>query len=144
VIQSSGTAIELNNKFWSTYLNRGRAYLKLGKNDKAMDDFNKVLALDSTGKSYEYAFALFYTGNSDKAIQLMQNNVINATDPAILISHYYNLACLYSLMNKPDEANTYLKKCIDDGYSKKYAQLDPDLENIRNTADFKAIMDAKQ
>jgi tetratricopeptide (TPR) repeat protein len=143
VIHSSNTAIGLNALAWSPYLNRGRAYLKLGKKDKAMDDFNKVLAMDTTKKSFEYAFALFYTGNPDETIRLMQDNAISTTNPAILISHYYNIACLYSLMNKPDEANTYLKKCIDGGYSKKYASIDPDLENIRDTRDFKAIMNTK-
>ena len=143
VVQATTKAIELDARAWSPHLNRGRAYLKQGKNAQAMDDFNQVLALDTTKKSYEYAFALFYTGNPDKAIQLMQNNIVNTGDASLVVNHYYNLACLYSMMNKPDEANTYLKKCFDSGYSKRYAQLDPDLENIRGTADFKAMMDRK-
>ncbi len=40
-------------------------------------------------------------------------------------------------MNKTDEANIYLKKCIGGGYSKKYVLKDPDLENIRNTPEYK-------
>jgi tetratricopeptide (TPR) repeat protein len=142
VIETSSSALALYDRAWSPHLNRGRAYLKQGKKDQAMDDFKKVLALDTTKRSYEYAFALFYTGNGDQAIQLMQSNIVLANDPALLISHYYNLACLYAMMNKPDEANTYLKKCIDDGYSKKYAQTDPDLENIRGTKDFMDMMNA--
>lgn len=138
VVHAATIAIKFNGQAPSPYLNRGRAYLRLGKNDKAMADFNKVLTLD-TAKAFAYAFALFYTCNADKAIQVMQKNAISTTDPALLITHYYNLTCLYALMNKPDEANAYLKKCIDGGYSKKYAQIDPDLENIRNTADFKAM-----
>jgi tetratricopeptide (TPR) repeat protein len=140
VLQADTKAIELDARAFSPYLNRARAYLKLGKKDQAMADFSKVLALDTTKKSYEYAFALFYTGSADKAIRLMQDNIVGTNNPAVLISDYYNLACLYSLMNKPDEANTYLKKCIDGGYSKKYAQTDPDLENIRGTQDFIAMM----
>ncbi len=139
-IQSSTRAIELDAKAWGPYLNRGRAYLKLDKKDQALADFGKVLVLDTTKKSYEYAFALFYTGNADKAIGVMQNNIVSTNNPVLLTSHYYNIACLYSMMNKPDEANTYLKKCIDSGYSKKYAQADPDLENIRGTQDFIAMM----
>jgi len=138
VVRAATTAIGLDAQAWSPYLNRGRAWLRLGKNDKAMEDFNRVLVLDTT-KAFAYAFALFYTGNADKAVKLMQDKAISTNNPAILISHYYNLACLYALMNKPDEANTYLKKCIDMGYSKRYAQLDPDLENIRETLDFKTM-----
>jgi tetratricopeptide (TPR) repeat protein len=113
------------------------------KNDLATDDFNKVLSLDTTKQSYAYAFALFYIGKTDKAIQVMQNNIVGTTNPALLTSNYYNLACLYALMNKPDEANAYLKKCMDGGYSKKFAGIDPDLENIRNTLEFKDMVSAK-
>jgi tetratricopeptide (TPR) repeat protein len=142
-IAASTSAIELNKLAWGPYLNRGRAYLKNMKNDLAMADFNKVLTLDTTRKSYEYAFALFYTGSPGKAIQVMQDNIVSTNNPAMLISHYYNMACLYSLMNKPDEANTYLKKCIDGGYAKKYVQTDPDLENIRSTQEYKDLINAK-
>src|SRR3569833_1272872 len=124
VVQTSTKAIELDAHAWSPHLNRGRAYLKQGKNALALEDFNQVLALDTTKKSYEYAFALFYTGNNDKAIRLMQSNIVSTGDVSLLVNHYYNLACLYSLMNMPDEANTNLKKCIDGGYSKRYVQMD--------------------
>jgi hypothetical protein len=46
---------------------------------------------------------------------------------------------MLALMNKPDEANNYLKTSINNGYSKKYARIDPDFEGIRNTPDFKDI-----
>jgi tetratricopeptide (TPR) repeat protein len=137
VIDACNSSIALNGKARGSYLNRGRAYLKMMNKDIALNDFNKILALDTTKSSYEYAFALFYTGKPDKAIEVMQNNVISTTNNAVLMSHYYNLACLFSLMNKPDEANIYLKKCIDAGYSKKYALTDPDLENIRDTQEYK-------
>ncbi|HWD89711.1 MAG TPA: tetratricopeptide repeat protein [Mucilaginibacter sp.] len=143
VINSSTIAIGLDEKAWGPYLDRGRGYLKLGKKDKAIGDFKQILALDTTKKSYEYAYALFYTGNTDKAIEIMQNNIINTTNPAVLMGHYYNIACLYALMNKPDEANIYLKKCFDEGYSKKYAQFDSDFDNVRDTPAFKALINAK-
>jgi tetratricopeptide (TPR) repeat protein len=140
VIYYSTSSILINSKSLSAYLNRGRAYLKKLNKDLAMSDFNKVLTLDTTKASFEYAFALFYTGNPDKAIEVMQKNVISTTNNALLMSHYYNLACLFSLMNKPDEANIYLKKCIDGGYSKKYVLTDPDLDNIRNTQEYKDVI----
>jgi len=36
--------------------------------------------------------------------------------------------------------NIYLKKCIDGGYPKRFALMDSDLDNIRNTPEFKAIV----
>ncbi len=137
VIDYSTSSINLDAKQYSPYLNRGRAYLKKNNKELAMADFNKVLELDTTKASFAFAFALFYTGNPNKAIDVMQKNVISTTNDPLLMSHYYNLACLYSLINKPDEANVYLRKCIDGGYSKKYALVDPDLENIRNTQEYR-------
>lgn len=142
-IKSSTMAISFNDKMWASYLNRGRAYLKKNNKNLALADFNKILAEDTAKLTYEYAFALFCTGQQDAAIQQMEKAAIATTNPAILRSHYYNLACLYSLMNKPDEANTYLKKCIEEGYPKKYPQIDPDLENIRSTSEFKSIVGLK-
>ncbi|MGZ3750503.1 MAG: TPR end-of-group domain-containing protein [Mucilaginibacter sp.] len=136
-ITAAASAISFDPASWGPYLNRGRAYQKIMKNDLALNDFNKVLALDTTKRSSEYAFALFYTGNSDKAVSVIQNNLLATTDSYLIMNDYYNLACLYSLMNKPDEANIYLKKCIDAGYPKKYAQADAYLDNIRNTREFR-------
>ncbi|MGN6639258.1 MAG: TPR end-of-group domain-containing protein [Mucilaginibacter sp.] len=142
-IKSSTMAISFNDKMWASYLNRGRAYLKKNNKDLALADFNKILKEDTAKLTYEYAFALFCTGQQEAAIQQLQKAAISTTNPAVLRSHYYNLACLYSLMNKPDEANTYLRKCIEDGYPKKYPQIDPDLENIRSTPEFKNIIGLK-
>lgn len=142
-VDYSTKAIELRTVNWSPYFERGRAYLKLKNNDLAINDFKEVLALDTSKQSNDYAFSLFYTGNPDKAINVMQTSFLRTTDSFILMGDYYNMACLYSLMNKPEEANTFLKKCIAEGYNKKYAFTDTDFDNIRNTADFKQIMGIK-
>jgi hypothetical protein len=85
-------------------------------------------------------FSLFYTGKGDEAAAILQNDLLSTNDSPQLLADYYNLACLYSLMNKPDEANIYLKKAFDNGYAKKYAIADEDLDNIRNTDDYKAAI----
>ena len=99
-----------------------------------------MIQLDTTKKTIDYIFSLFYVGRGDEAAAILQNDVLNTTDNAIVLGDYYNLACLYSLMNKPDEANIYLKKAIDGGYAKKYAIADEDLDNIRNTDDYKSTI----
>jgi tetratricopeptide (TPR) repeat protein len=108
-----------------------------------MKDFNKVLLLDTSKNTVNYIFSLFYIGRGDEAVSILQGNILKTNNDAELLSDYYNMACLYSLMNKPDEANIYLKKAIDNGYAKKYAVADEDLDNIRNTDDYKAIMTDK-
>lgn len=140
VVDDCTKAIDLKTTFWDTYLERGRAYLKLDKKDLAQADFRQLLVSDTSKKTSDYAFALFYTGKSDEAVQVMQNSFIATTNPFELMVDYYNMACLLSLMNKPDEANAFLKKCIDAGYPKRYALTDTDLDNIRNTTGFKNII----
>ncbi|MDB5134323.1 MAG: hypothetical protein JWP37_926 [Mucilaginibacter sp.] len=143
VIDAGTSAILLDDQSWSPYLNRGRAYLKNNNKGLALNDFNKILTLDTTKQSFEYAYALFYTGSAEKAIAVMQSSLLTTTNGSLLMTHYYNLACLFSLMNRPDEANSYLKKCMDGGYSKKYALADSDLDNIRNTPEFKDMIGGK-
>lgn len=141
VVDDCSKSIELDPTYPSSYYYRAKVYLKK-KNDKqlAINDFNKVIQLDTTKKTIDYIFSLFYVGRGDEAAAILQNDVLGTTDNAQVLSDYYNLACLYSLMNKPDEANIYLKKAIDGGYAKKYAIADEDLDNIRNTDDYKATI----
>jgi tetratricopeptide (TPR) repeat protein len=136
-------AIALNTVDWSPYFERGRAYLKMNNKDLAVNDFKEILARDTSKQSADYAFSLYYTGSPDKAVEVMQSSFLKTTDSFVLMGDYYNMACLYAIMNKPEEANNFLKKCIDGGYNKKYALTDGDFDNIRNTAEFKNIMGIK-
>jgi len=141
VVDDCTKAIELDPGYSSSYYYRAKVYLKkLDKKDLAISDFNKVIALDTSKKTVNYIFSLFYTGKGDDAAAILQNNLLSTTDNAVMLADYYNLACLYSLMNKPDEANIYLKKAIDNGYAKKYAIADEDLDNIRKTDDYKSTI----
>lgn len=141
VIADCTTSIAMDPTYSSAYFYRGKVYFKqLHKTDLAKQDFNKVITLDTTKKSVDYIFSLFYVGKGSEAADILQKEVLNTTDELQILGDYYNLACLYSLMNKPDEANSYLKMAIDKGYAKKYAAADEDLDNIRNTADYKTLM----
>jgi tetratricopeptide (TPR) repeat protein len=138
VITDCTLAISFDPTYSASYYYRAKVYLKkMNNKDMANNDFNKVMALDTTKRSVGYIFSLMYTGNADKAIDILQNDLLNAKENMSVLTDYYNLACLYAIINKPDEANIYLKKAIDSGYSKKYAIADEDLDNIRNTDDYK-------
>lgn len=55
----------------------------------------------------------------------------------LLANIYYNLTCIYSLINNKTSALTYLKKAIDAGYNDyRHVQNDSDLDNIRNEKEF--------
>jgi tetratricopeptide (TPR) repeat protein len=141
VIDASNAAITLDPQALSPYLQRARAYLKKANNDMAAADFNKILAADAGKHSSPYAFALFFTGKQDQAVSIMQANAQNPDDsPLLRVNYYYHLARMYALMDRPDDANAWLRKCFDVGYSKKYVLCDPDLDNVRNTPGFKDMM----
>ena len=143
VIEASNAALAANPHAFVLYIIRGRAYLKKSNNELATADFNKILALDTDKHSSSYALALFFTGKQEQAVGIMQSAATTTPNKLIRLTHYYQLARAYALMNKPDEANTYLKKSIEGGYSPKYAFADPDLENIRSTQDFKDMTGGK-
>lgn len=141
VVAECSKAIELDPDYSASYYYRGKVYLKkMNNKELANNDFNKVLQLDTTKKTVDYIFSLFYLGKGNEAVTILHDNLLSTTDNALMLGDYYNLACLYALMNKPVEANIYLKKAIDNGYVKKYAATDEDLDNIRNTDDYKSIM----
>jgi tetratricopeptide (TPR) repeat protein len=143
VVADCTLAISLNSTYPAPYYYRAKVYLKkTNHKDLAVKDFNHVIALDTTKNSVDYIFSLYYTGRGDEALSILQQTLLNANNDANVLTDYYNLACLYSLMNKPEEANIYLKKAIESGYSKKYAIADEDLDNIRQTDDYKSIIAA--
>lgn len=141
VIGDCTKAITYDPGYSEAYYYRAKVYMKKMK-DKglAAKDFDKVLSLDTTKKSVSYVFSLLYTGKSDEAVSILQNDLLHADENVRVTGDYYNLACLYAILNQPEEANSYLKKAMDNGYSKKYAITDEDLDNIRNTDDYKATI----
>ena len=53
---------------------------------------------------------------------------------------YYNLTCIYSLLNNKTSSINYLKKAMDAGYNDYgHVQIDTDLDNIRKEEEFIAL-----
>ncbi|MEN0055294.1 MAG: hypothetical protein AAGC65_16585 [Mucilaginibacter sp.] len=143
VITDCTSAIALNPNYSRPYFTRGKVYLKrIINKEQAFKDFNKVIELDTSRASVSYIFSQLYIGNSDLAMQKLQEQVLKTVSSDYLLNHYYNIACIYSIMNKPDEANAYLKKAIEAGYSKAFIANDEDFDNIRKTPDYIALMAA--
>jgi len=52
----------------------------------------------------------------------------------------YNVACLYSLIGKPQDALAHLERAISHGFGDRLAMAnDPDLDLVRRTPWFQAI-----
>ena len=130
-------AITLQPNEAYAYLNRGVLYRLKGENAKAESDFKQVVRLDSIPEEADCSFyAYYYLGQKDKAIEVL-NTVLDKDKKGIC----YDAACLYSVMGEKEKALSYLRQSLEDGY-KRFAHIkrDRDLNNIRNTEEFKGLL----
>ena len=130
-------AITLEPNEAYAYLNRGVLYRLKGENAKAESDFKQVVRLDSIPEDAECSFyAYYYLGQKDKAIE-----VLNTALDKDKKGNCYDAACLYSVMGEKEKALSYLRQSLEDGY-RRFAHIkrDRDLNNIRNTEEFKVLL----
>lgn len=130
-------AITLQPNVAYVYLNRGVLYRLKGENAKAESDFKQVVRLDSIPEEAECSFyAYYYLGQKDKAIEIL-NTILDKDKKG----NCYDAACLYSVMGEKEKALSYLRQSLEDGY-RRFAHIkrDRDLNNIRNTEEFKVLM----
>lgn len=130
-------AITLQPNVAYAYLNRGVLYRLKGENVKAESDFKQVVCLDSIPEEAECSFyAYYYLGQKDKAVEIL-NTILDKDKKG----NCYDAACLYSVMGEKEKALSYLRQSLEDGY-RRFAHIkrDRDLNNIRNTEEFKVLM----
>lgn len=130
-------AITLQPNVAYAYLNRGVLYRLKGENAKAESDFKQVVRLDSIPEEAECSFyAYYYLGQKDKAIEIL-NTILDKDKKG----NCYDAACLYSVMGEKEKALSYLRQSLEDGY-RRFAHIkrDRDLNNIRNTVEFKVLL----
>ena len=130
-------AITLQPNVAYAYLNRGVLYRLKGENAKAVSDFKQVVRLDSIPEDAECSFyAYYYLGQKDKAIEVL-NTILDKDKKG----NCYDAACLYSVMGEKEKALSYLRQSLEDGY-RRFAHIkrDRDLNNIRNTEEFKVLL----
>lgn len=136
-IEDYTMAITLQPNEAYAYLNRGVLYRLKGENAKAESDFKQVVRLDSIPEEAECSFyAYYYLGQKDKAIEIL-NTILDKDKKG----NCYDAACLYSVMGEKEKALSYLRQSLEDGY-RCFAHIkrDRDLNNIRNTEEFKVLM----
>lgn len=130
-------AITLQPNVAYAYLNRGVLYRLKGENAKAESDFKQVVRLDSIPEEAECSFyAYYYLGQKDKSIEIL-NTILDKDKKG----NCYDAACLYSVMGEKEKALSYLRQSLEDGY-RRFAHIkrDRDLNNIRNTEEFKVLL----
>ena len=123
-----------------TYENLYKLYMDCFKDyEKALQYLDKIPNARRTA-GYFYKRALLYHKMNDLAAfeNMIQDGIEKFSQNYLL---FYNNACLYSLANNLEKAIEQLEISINKGY-KDYGwmQQDTDLDNIRNTPEFKELM----
>lgn len=137
-IEDYTMSVTLEPKFVRGYMCRGTLYRLKGDNKSADEDFRQVVSLDSIPEEADCSYyAYYYLGDKSKAIETL--NKVMEKNPK---DNYYSAACLYSIMGEKDKSIDYLRKSLENGYRNfNHVKRDRDLNNIRSTAEYKALME---
>jgi len=137
-------ALRLSPASSESHYNVGYALIKSEKPLPAARYFKKALELDPDHKKARESLSailetLFHQyaqrGDYRPAVSILKK--LLALEPENL-STYYNLACMYSLLNMPEQSIKWLRAAIHKGYDNwALIKTDDDLANVRNTPEFK-------
>jgi serine/threonine protein kinase/Flp pilus assembly protein TadD len=85
------------------------------------------------------ATTLAKLGNIPRALEFATKSLsVEPDDPLVL----FNVACLYAIIGKREEALGYLERSVQNGFGHKASMAhDPDLDSIRGTPWFRAIVE---
>ncbi len=131
----------INDPDWTlrASVGKGVSYYYLGLLDSAGYYFDKPIE-GKTRISQTTAIARRFASlkDYDQAIRYYNEALkLGSTDKYVI----YNLACCYSLLNDKLNAIKYFEESIKAGFdSLAHIEIDTDLDNIRSTPEFKALM----
>ena len=119
------------------HFNEGNKFLQQKNWDEAIKNYLKAL---NHNREFEETYVNLSTAylKAEKYEEALDTlNSLENINPSAPLLHY-NLACYYSLTEKTPASLSALKKAVELGY-KNYSEIqtDPDLENLRNNAEFK-------
>ncbi len=138
-IEDFTLAITLDPTDTYSYISRGNLYDKIGKKELAKEDYKKIIEIEKEPKDYETLhYAYQSLGNYDKAIEVMDSIIKRDSTEA---GTFYDAACLYARMNKPEQALKYLEKSLAMGY-KRFAHMenDHDMDSLRDLPEYQALI----
>ena len=121
------------------YLMRGSLYLKRGHKELAEQDFQMVVAKDTSVRDGSCRhYALNFLGRPEEALEWMDKIIeLDTEDPG----NWYDKSCLYARMNRCDDAVAALETAFQKGFrSFPHIQHDDDMDPIRDREDFKALI----
>ncbi len=127
----------------------GQAYKSLGREEEEKAQFRRGLQLmegslelnPDDARAANLAAGVFASlGEAEQAIKYAERSLaIDPEDPMLL----YNVACTYSSLGMLEQAISCLERAVDKGFGhREWIDNDPDLEAIRSSPRYQAIVDA--
>lgn len=139
-IEDYDMSIMLNPDYAYAYLGKGDMLLRKGQTEGAMEAYRRVIELDTVpGTSSCAMYAYLALGEKEKAVDYMERVIANdSTD----CGNYYDGACFYSRLGDLDKALDNLRTAFEKGFRRfHHVMSDDDLELLRTTEGFKALME---
>ena len=118
----------------------GNLYFRKGDRGRAMQQYKKALQLDPKYLPALNNLALATAANREyyKALTVFLDLLNYIPDDA---DTHYNIACMYSRLNRVEESVEWLKKALDKGYTNwESIKKDGDLDNIRGSIAYKNLI----
>lgn len=120
---------------------KGECYMELQRNKEAIDCFTQLIERSPEDfNSMRFFRAILYARDgqyqkSEEDYRVLVDNHLVEDDA--LMNVYYNMACLYSLMNQPEQALDYLRQSLQMGFNDfAHMEQDTDLDNIRELPEY--------
>jgi len=142
-LEEANIVLKLSDKELAYFYRRGKVLTKLNRKEEALKDLDKALSMDSTRKTTFYIYSLYYKGERDSAIVLFKRKTEEEKDSIDRTEDSNTMGRLYAMNNQPKEAVEWMKKAIDGGYPLRTIYFDHDYDNIRQTAEFIALVSNK-
>jgi adenylate cyclase len=124
----------------------GLAYSGLGRKDKAAAVYRRAIEAARQQLSvnpgdvralYLGAVAWARIGRRKEALAWASKALaLDSEDSAVL----YNVACLYAVLHRTDEALDCLRKVVRSGWRKEWIKNDPDLNSLRDNPEFQRLL----
>ena len=132
--------IDIDKTYPYLFQNRADLFKKLGRNEDAVADYERVLELDNDpAGSLCRHFALLGLGRNDEALEWMEKIIeVEPNDHG----NYYDKACLLARMGRSDDALKALRTAFEMGF-RKFAHMehDSDMDSVRDLPEYKALIE---
>ncbi len=142
-VASYQRTLEYNPSHIMAMNNLGYVHQRQGDYPEALRWYESALRINGGIEKLHTNLGMVYgaVGRHSKAIEHYHAAI--RINPDLNPAVYFNLACMLARQGEGRQSLLWLGRAVSKGFSKKAAIAeDPDLESIRNTADYRAILES--